>query len=354
MRRALSLGLLTAVALATPALAASGLKVIATMEPKGAAIQNHKFDIGGVDEAAHRYYLADRANSGVDVFDTRTNKYVGLVGGFTGDKKGDVGGPNGVSIVDGQIWGSDGDSTIKVADSKTFKIIKTISTGGKKRADESAYDSKDHVFAVVNGADEPPFISFISTGSDPKVLGKLTFERATDGLEQPLYDAATGFFYVVAPELDKNKTLGAAAQIDPQTMKITKMMNIENCTPTGLSPGADGNFFIGCNNYKKPPLLSGVLNPKTGEMVRIPGVGGSDEVAYSSALGQYYVAANHFPDGGVLGVIDARSNKWVENLPTSEASHSVAVDNLTKHVFVPIADDKNKICKGCVAVFGME
>ena len=351
MKKSFAIGLLLAGALTVPACAQSGLKVIARMTPAGSPLKDHGFDIGVVDQAAHRYYLADSGNAGVDVFDTQLNKYIGRVEGFAGLKKGDVGGPNGVSVVDGQIWGSDGDSTVKIADPKTFKVLKSVSTGGKKRADESAYDSKDHIFAVVNGADEPPFITFISTGDDPKVLAKLPFEHATDGLEQPLYDAATGYFYVVVPQLDKNKTLGAAAQIDPKTFKVVKMMNIENCTPTGLAPGAGGNLFIGCHNFKKPPQLSGVLNPTTGEFTRIPGVGGGDEITYNSSLGLYFVAANHFPSGPVLGVIDAKTNKWIENVPTSEASHSVATDGLTDRVYVP-ADSSGKICNGCVAVFG--
>ena len=349
MRPAFKIGVLLAMTVTAPAYAQSGLKVIATMKPPGVALKS--FDIGVVDQDAHRYYLADRGNSGVDVFDTQTDKYVGRVEGFTGDKKGDVGGPNGISVVDGKIWASDGDSTIKIADPKTFKVLQSISTGGKKRADESTYDSKDHIFAVVNGADEPPFLTFISTEGDHKVLGKLTVERSTDGLEQPLYDAATGYFYVDVPQLDKSKTMGAVAQVDPKTFKIVKMMNIDNCTPTGLSPGADGNLFIGCHNFKMSPTISGVLNPTTGQFTRIPGVGGGDEVTYNPSLGQYYVGANHMPGGPALGVIDAKTNKWVENLPTSGQSHSVATDPATNRVYAP-ADSSGSHCKGCVIVFG--
>src|SRR5262245_40707094 len=42
------------------------------------------FDIGWVDAAAHRYYLADRTNAAVDVVDTDTDALVGLIGGFVG------------------------------------------------------------------------------------------------------------------------------------------------------------------------------------------------------------------------------------------------------------------------------
>ena len=353
MRKLETLGILCAAMISTAAVAqeGGGLKKVATMKPEGKALAS--FDIGVVDQQNQRYYLADRTNGGVDVFDTKANKFLGLIGGFAGNKKGEVGGPNGISVVNGAVWASDGDSAIKIADPKTMKIVASVSTGGQKRADESVYDADDQIFAVVNGADDPPFLTFISTKADHKVLGKITFDRASDGVEQPLYDSATHSFYVDVPELDKDKTLGAVAQIDPKTLKIGKMMNIKGCTPTGLAPGANGKLFIGCHQMKTTPFISGILDPQSGEFTKIEGVGGGDEVTYSPAMGQYFVAANHMTGGPVLGVIDAATNKWVQNLPTSKQSHSVAVDETSKRVYVP-ADNSGDACKGCVIVFGKE
>src|SRR5689334_14774570 len=50
-----------------------------TVEIPGNALDN--FDIGTIDAQAGRYYLADRSNSAVDVFDTRNRRFLAHVTG---------------------------------------------------------------------------------------------------------------------------------------------------------------------------------------------------------------------------------------------------------------------------------
>ena len=96
-----SVGVISA-AICGSALAASvGLNT--TIAVEGNKLDN--FDIGYVDANAGRYYLADRSNAAVDIFDTRTNKYVGRVSGFVGVKKdangravNNMSGPNGLAL----------------------------------------------------------------------------------------------------------------------------------------------------------------------------------------------------------------------------------------------------------------
>jgi hypothetical protein len=52
------------------------------------------------------------------------------------------------------------------------RLIATVSTGGTKRADEVAFDGRDHLILVANDADSPPFVSFISTKTR-EVVGRL-------------------------------------------------------------------------------------------------------------------------------------------------------------------------------------
>src|SRR5258708_8644678 len=58
------------------------LKQIGTMTNPAGPID--EFDIGYVDQKSQRYYLADRSNKSVDIFDAKTNKFIGSVGGFVG------------------------------------------------------------------------------------------------------------------------------------------------------------------------------------------------------------------------------------------------------------------------------
>ena len=67
------------------------------------------------------------------------------------------------------------------------------------RADEGCYDPVDKLAAFVNNADDPPFVTFIST-TDRRAVGKIVYEDATDGVEQPVYEPRSGMFYISVPE----------------------------------------------------------------------------------------------------------------------------------------------------------
>jgi DNA-binding beta-propeller fold protein YncE len=164
---------------------AAGMKRVDTLRVPGDPLAS--FDIGIVNDAGI-YALTDRSNKSVDLIDAATGKFLGRVAGFTGFNKAAgsaVSGPDGVIAVgNDQLWAGDGDSTVKIIDLKSRSITDTISTGGQKRVDEMAYDPRDHLIIVVNNADKPPFVTFISSETH-KVLGKIVLDHASDGAEQP-------------------------------------------------------------------------------------------------------------------------------------------------------------------------
>lgn len=343
---------LVAVAASATSAGAAELKQIGTIAVPGTPLES--FDISFVDQASHRYYLADRTNKAIDIFDTRTDKFLGRVGGFVGfDKSNDTAGPNGVVTVNGghEVWAGDGDSTVKVIDLKSMKIVDTIKTGGKNRADEIAFDPKDSVFIVANDADDPPFVTLISTKPGHRILGKITFSDATDGIEQSGYYG--GMFYTDIPELKKDKAQGALAVINPRTAKLVKMIPIANCLPHGLAVGYGSKLFLGCNAGNPRSGLAAqtaVYDAKTGKVTAIPGAGGSDEAAVDPKLGQFYAAGANNPGGGALAVVDAKADQLVQKVPTSGQAHSVAVSEANNHVYVPMRAS-NGPCGGCIAVF---
>src|SRR5947208_12835213 len=61
---------------------------------------------------------------------------------------------------------------------------------------------------------------------------------------------------------------------------------------------------------------------------------GVDETWYNPGDNNYYLAARDMPNGPVLGIIDAKTNLWLQNVPTNSNSHSVAVDSGNNHIFV--------------------
>lgn len=333
------------------------LERVATLHVPGQPLA--VFDIGYVNEDGI-YALADRSNGGLDFFDAATDKYLGRAGGFTGFAKATgtkVAGPNGVVAVGPhEFWASDGDSSVKVVDDRTMKVVASIPTNGKERTDEIAYDPHDHLIIAVNNADTPPFVTFISTRTR-KVVGRLELPHATDGAEQPLYDPATKLVYLSIPVVDSVDANGAVAVINPRSHELVKMLPVQKCMPAGLALGPHDNLLLGCSDDGVDagfPSHSVVMNARSGKIEASVPVGGSDEVWSDMHTHRYYLAAVANKGGPALGVIDSLDNRMVAAIPSGPRAHSVAVDPKTGKVFVPIqADAKTADCaQGCIAVFG--
>src|SRR5207253_8516931 len=90
---------------------------IALIKVPGAPLTS--FDISFVERSSQTYYLADRSNKAVDIFDASSNTFETRVAGFVGfTGNNDTSGPNGIVVVHdrGEIWAGDGNSTVKVID----------------------------------------------------------------------------------------------------------------------------------------------------------------------------------------------------------------------------------------------
>jgi len=82
-------------------------------------------------------------------------------------------------------------------------------------------------------------------------------------------------------------------------------------------------------------------------------VGGWDEVWYNPGDHRYYLGARGMAGGAVLGVIDAKTNLWIANVPTAKNAHSVAANPANNRIFVPLTP--NPACPtGCVGVYAGE
>ncbi len=343
------------------------------------------FDISTTDPKIDLYVLADRTNGSVDFIDSSDDTFIGRIGGFKGvalNQDGTVNnnlsGPDGVVVVNHkQVWAGDGDSTVKVIDLATGQIVDTISTGGNFRVDEMAWDSRDHVIAMANNADTPPFVTLVNTDTD-QIIGKLVFDGtngtpdATNGLEQPQWSPQTGMFYVSVPQVGSDPAQGGLTVIDPGSMMVTATYLVQDCGPSGLTLGPNHQALLGCSSSfgKSPNVVtqSVVMDITNGDIAAyIPQVGGSDEVWFDAGTQHYYLGAHNNADSSgkvtpALGTIDARTNAFDGNVTTSTTAHSVAADRRSHHVFVPIGfvppgskagTDPTNPCPtaGCIAVY---
>lgn len=336
--------------------AADSLERIATLQVPGKPLA--VFDIGFVNGDGI-YALADRSNGALDLFTAANDRLIGQVGGFAGYEKSSGikrAGPNGVVAVGrDQFWASDGDSSVKVVDLRTRKVIASIPTHGKYRTDEIAYDPRDRLIVAVNNEDSPPFVTFISQRTR-RVLGRLELPRATDGAEQPLYDPITGLIYLSIPVVEHVDEHGAVAVISPRTRKLIKLLPVEKCMPAGLALGPDDNLLLGCSNDGVAAGFAAhsiVMNARSGRILADLPAGGSDEVWSDPRNHRYYLAAVANTGGPALGVIDSRENRLLATIPTGPGAHSVAADERTEKIFVPIQADSSiaGCARGCIAVF---
>lgn len=320
-----------------------------------------KFDIGWVDERSRSYYLADRSNARVTVIDADRAEYSHALGEglFMGAATtGATSGPNGLTVLEDrqEVWAGDGDSTLKVIDIRTRELVATIDTGGNKRVDELAYDPEDGLVLAANDKEPVPFATIVSTASR-EIVAKVEFARATNGLHQPVWDPSGGRFYLPVTEVDGNKATGEIAAIDPTSGRLVASYPVRECQPAGLAIGPSSDLCIGCSGAA---IVAGfaprslIMDLRTGEIVGVVNeVGGSDEVWYNPSLNHYYFAAAAMTGGAVLGVVNAGTRRWIENIPTTPQAHSVAADARTNRVFVPVIPSREAPTGG-VAVFELD
>jgi hypothetical protein len=312
-------------------------------------------DLVWVDEASKRMFFADRSNSAIDIVDAESDSFVGRVTGFVGAVGANGAGPNGVLVTsDEKLWAGDGNSLTQVVDLNLNppRIIQSINTGGTNRADELGYDPTDRIILIGNDREPVPFVSLISADTY-RVIGTIPFREGT-GLEQPVWDPQLRRFLINVPT-----ARGAeVAVVDPKTMSVTSVYPVgSNCGGTGLTLGPFQRLLVACST----PF---VVNAVNGAIIsNITQVGSGDEVWYNAGDGQFYVTSTDNTGATVLGVIDAQTGTWRQNVPAPGARNVAALAS-NNHIFSVVrapaagATDTTLCTRfgirdtGCVAVFG--
>jgi hypothetical protein len=360
---------------------------IAPMAVPGTSASNpfSSFDITYFDPRLQLVTVSSRSSKAIAIFNGRTDQPVGETPAvFAGVGIDDAhSGPNGNLVAGTQLWAGDYPSIVRVFDLKASLTnppqIASIDTGGTLRADEMDYDPAHGIVAIANTDVEdnsgPPFVSLISTTTF-EIKHKVVFDgtngtpdASVGGLGAVLYDSMINKFLITVVQVGTQTTNGAVAVLDPISGAVTKVFEgINNCEPAGMAQGPGENVLIGCDpGFPAPAGFTAhtyIINGRTGKILKdITAVGGEDESWYNPGDGRYYTGSrDYFTDPSaaaaspVLGVIDARTNQWIENIPTGPNSHSVAANPLNNHIFVPMKNP-NTLCNGlagCVEVYGYQ
>lgn len=316
------------------------------------------FDISWVDSAAGRYYLADRGNATatppvsprIDVIDTEHDSFLYSINLTTA--------PNGVVAIHrtgdrreedepGTLVAGGLNSTAIFIDlAHPFATPVAVSTGGNHRADELAFDPRDHIILIANDQDTPaPFISFITTTNPPHVLGKIVYDgnagnpKSTGGIEQPVWDSAHKRFYLAIPSTAANAN-GEVDEIDPMAMKITRIFPT-TCNPAGLVLIPGQRLMTSCGD---------ILTIANGSIQHTAGVGGDeiwfnrgdDRVYFGGGLNRISVpVVSALPPFSLLTTLTVGV---IETPPApNHTTHSVAADSENNHIFVPVSHEGVKV-----------
>ena len=367
-------------------------KCVTAIHIPGAPLES--FDISWVNPERAEYYLADRANKGVDIIDTKhavfkktivgnnlNGVFVGFVGIVLNAAKTAVdnnhSGPDGVTSHGKCLYVGDGNSTLKVVDLETGKIVAVRSTGGTTRLDEMALTTNGEFLFAANNAEDPPYGTLFKVGKDEDCdsidLGtKITVDNkvipAGFGLsiEQPTWDSKTKRFYTSIPTIADNPPgcnygqlpgattcSGGLLVTDPHDpdaieglydpVENTGVIKLNSCGPNGATVGPHDNLLLGCTPGNLPSgTTTLVINATTHNYAQVAGITGSDEVWFNRGDNRYYTgssaaikpAGSKLGRGSVLGVIDGTS-VLIETIPQSSGSHSVAADSERNLIFVP-------------------
>jgi hypothetical protein len=337
------------------------------------------FDISWVDSKHARYYLANRGNAAagigfnIPVIDTEHDTLIDKI--FLSNA------PNGVVAIHrtGNGEGEPGAGTLVVGTTplkdETSKVLFidldhphappfAVNTGVNLncvpacRADELAYDPRDHIILVANDRNPDLFVTFISTENSPHVLGKIFYNgtttptnpTATDGIEQPVWDKKTRRFYLAIPSTALN-TNGEVDEIDPNGTpasgdtrgKITRKFPT-TCHPAGLVLIPNQRLMTSCGD---------VLDVASGAVVaHVPPAGtpllavAGDEIWFNSGDGRVYFGHNP------AFVVDALTYTQIigtgpanPNGPPIPAgpTHSIAADKENNHIYIPVTGSGVKV-----------
>ena len=363
-------------------------KCIAAVQIPGKPLRS--FDISFVNPHRAEFYFADRSNAAIQVIDTKHLTWKRSLGGFVGVKlnaagnvNNNISGPDGVVSHGRWLYAGDGDSTLKVFDlesSSSSPAQLPLPTGGATRVDEMDITSDGEWLLVANNAEDPPFGTLFAANGDRSFSAvqkhlKITIDNAIvpagEGLsiEQPAWEPRSGRFYVSLPQIANNPAgctfdgsggkpicQGGLLIVNPHDPKPvygafdaatnTGVLALSDCGPNGATVGPHGNLMLGCTPQNVATnRTTQVINAKTKNFVEVGNITGSDEVWYNAGDRRYYLGASRAcgkaagcpaPAGGAaLGVVDADTNFFIEKIPQSQNSHSLAADSKRNRIFVP-------------------
>lgn len=277
-------------------------------------------DKGGFDHAAvhtglNRLYVAHTANDSVDVIDSVEDRYLRSIPDLAG-----VAGAL-VSEVNNLVFTSNrGENTVGIFSPDDESGLIKVPVG--IRPNGLSYDARSDLLLVAHVGD--PTIPDSTTVSVIKVAKREL--RATilvpGRTRWTVFDPISNAFYVNIADPAHILVIDAAHPVE-----IVRQFAIPVLGPHGLDIDAvEGRLFCACDGGKIVTLEIG-----SGNVLSLTDISGvPDVIFYNAALHHLYVAVG---DPGVIDVIDTRTLRLIETIPTEMSAHTLAFDARQNKVY---------------------
>jgi hypothetical protein len=174
-----------------------------------------------------------------------------------------------------------------------------------------------------------------------------------------------GAFLLTNGSATTDLTVGTVDVIDPGLGTahgpiVVNSYLVPSCMPAGVSVGPGTDVLVACAGHdgRQFAPTTYIINGTTGAILAtINDVGGVDESWYNPGDNRYYLGARDNLPLPVLGVIDAGTRLWLQNVTTQGNTHSVAADSVLNKIYVPLpagAMCRSQQIDGCVGVYAKE
>ena len=304
--------MMIAVSLALSACGGADVRITTSAVPtiKG---QNASFDNVEIDQAAHRLFLGDRTDKGIDVFDISgpRAKYLQTIALPSS--------PNGLAFAPdlARLFVGTAAGSVVVVDTSTGAIVRDVPTG-KASADLLDYGAARQRLYVANATDGT------ITSIDPSTLAVKAYFDVGYELEQPRFNPSDGMVYVTSPQAD------ALFKVDPDDGKIAYIYSLGGCQPTGLAINpSSNNALIVCKTF----VMS--FDLRTGRSERFSQVLGGDIVNYYPKVDRFLVGSPHITKPSVIGIFGGNPIAYYSSVDTGAHGNSAAFDETNNIVYTP-------------------
>ena len=288
------------------------LRVVADVPLPGSA---SRFDYQSLEPASGRLFISHMGAGQLVVFDVRAGRVIGNLDGFP-----TVTGVLAVPAEHRAYASATGHHAVVVVHDSTLQIMARVE--GPRFPDGIAYAPAERRVFV---SDESGRRDFVIDATTNTVVAQVELGGEAGNTQ---YDAGSHCVIVAV------QTANQLAVIDPASATIVRRITLDHAVryPHGVYIDAPHRlaFIAGQGS-----ATLGVLDLQTLQLRHVLPIGSDPDVlAFDPALGRLYVAA----ESGIVAVFAERDGSIAQlGWYRAPAAHSVAVDDLTHHVYLPLA-----------------